>query len=124
MTVNISGQQIADYARDGAVYLPGLFASFIDLIGAGIERNMNEPGPYASENLKPGEPGRFFDDYCNWQRIPAFAVFAGNSPAAEAAARLMKSKTAQLFHDHVLVKEPGTGKPTPWHPDAPYYFTV
>lgn len=28
----------------------------------------------------------------------------------------------QLFHDHVLVKEPGTSKPTPWHQDGPYYF--
>jgi ectoine hydroxylase-related dioxygenase (phytanoyl-CoA dioxygenase family) len=28
----------------------------------------------------------------------------------------------QLFHDHVLVKEPGTSKPTPWHQDSPYYF--
>jgi ectoine hydroxylase-related dioxygenase (phytanoyl-CoA dioxygenase family) len=28
----------------------------------------------------------------------------------------------QVFHDHVLVKEPGTSKPTPWHQDSPYYF--
>ena len=34
----------------------------------------------------------------------------------------MKSKTVQVFHDHVLVKEPGTSKPTPWHQDSPYYF--
>jgi len=34
----------------------------------------------------------------------------------------MRSQTAQFFHDHVLVKEPGTPKPTPWHQDAPYYF--
>jgi len=27
-----------------------------------------------------------------------------------------------MFHDHVLVKEPGTSKPTPWHQDSPYYF--
>ena len=26
-----------------------------------------------------------------------------------------------MFHDHVLVKEPGTPKPTPWHQDMPYY---
>ena len=47
---------------------------------------------------------------------------ARDSPAAAVAARLMRSKTAQLFHDHVLVKEPGTSKPTPWHQDSPYYF--
>jgi ectoine hydroxylase-related dioxygenase (phytanoyl-CoA dioxygenase family) len=34
----------------------------------------------------------------------------------------MRSKTAQVFHDHVLVKEPGTAKATPWHQDSPYYF--
>ena len=34
----------------------------------------------------------------------------------------MQSRTAQFFHDHVLVKEPGTQKPTPWHQDIPYYF--
>ena len=34
----------------------------------------------------------------------------------------MQSQTVQLFHDHVLVKEPGTSKDTPWHSDGPYYF--
>ena len=34
----------------------------------------------------------------------------------------MKSEKVQIFHDHILVKEPGTSKPTPWHQDAPYYF--
>jgi ectoine hydroxylase-related dioxygenase (phytanoyl-CoA dioxygenase family) len=122
MTDMVSDQQIEAYARHGAVYLPGLFADWVETIRAGIERNMREPGPYASENLKPGEQGRFFDDYCNWPRIPEFAELVKRSPAAEAAARLMQSRTAQIFHDHVLVKEPGTGKPTPWHQDAPYYF--
>ncbi len=28
----------------------------------------------------------------------------------------------QVFHDHVLVKEPGTTKPTPWHQNGPYCF--
>ena len=36
-----------------------------------IEHNMASPGPYAAENLLPGEQGRFFVDYCNWQRLPA-----------------------------------------------------
>ncbi|PKP75085.1 MAG: phytanoyl-CoA dioxygenase, partial [Alphaproteobacteria bacterium HGW-Alphaproteobacteria-6] len=80
------------------------------------------PGPYAAENLKPGETGRFFDDYCNWTRIPEFAAAIRGSAVAEVAADLMGSDRVQLFHDHVLVKEPGTSKPTPWHQDGPYYF--
>lgn len=116
-------EDIASFQSDGAVCLRGLFKPWLALIEAGIERNMAEPGPYAAENLKPGEGGRFFDDYCNWQRIPEFRQVIFESPIAEVAAKIMRSKSAQLFHDHVLVKEPGTAKPTPWHQDIPYYFT-
>jgi ectoine hydroxylase-related dioxygenase (phytanoyl-CoA dioxygenase family) len=122
MGTYVSPQQIADYRADGAVYLPGLFKEWVDTISSGIDRNMREPGPYASENLPPGETGRFFDDYCNWDRIAEYGDVIRQSPAAQAAAELMGSETAQIFHDHVLVKEPGTSKPTPWHQDAPYYF--
>lgn len=118
----ISDEQIEAYRRDGAVLLPGLFGEWVETIRAGIERNMREPGEYAAENLKPGEGGRFFDDYCNWQRIPEFVEVIEKSGAASAAAALMGSQRVQVFHDHVLVKEPGTSKPTPWHQDAPYYF--
>lgn len=113
---------IERFQQDGAVMLEGLFADWTDVIAAGIEQNMTHPGPYASENTVEGDRGRFFDDYCNWQRIESFERVARDSPAAAVAARLMRSKTAQLFHDHVLVKEPGTSKPTPWHQDSPYYF--
>jgi ectoine hydroxylase-related dioxygenase (phytanoyl-CoA dioxygenase family) len=54
--------------------------------------------------------------------IPEFVVLIAHSPAAEVAAALMRSEAVQLFHDHVLLKEPGTSKPTPWHQDSPYYF--
>ena len=33
----------------------------------------------------------------------------------------MQSRTARLYHDHMLTKEPGTRQPTPWHQDQPYY---
>ncbi len=115
-------KDIDTFQRDGVVLIKGLFAGHVDTIRAGIEANMAAPGPYAAENLKDGEQGRFFDDYCNWQRIPEFERVIRDSPAAEVAADLMGSDTAQLFHDHVLVKEPGTSKPTPWHSDGPYYF--
>ena len=118
----LTQSDIEAYQRDGAVLIKGLFADHVDQIRTGIERNMAEPGPYAAENLKAGEGGRFFDDYCNWTRIPEFAEVIRNSPAGEVAADLMQSDRVQVFHDHVLVKEPGTSKPTPWHQDAPYYF--
>lgn len=118
----VTQDDIDTFQRDGVVLIRGLFADHVDVLRAGVDRNMAEPGPYASENRKAGHTGRFFDDYCNWTRIPEFAEVIRESPAAEVAADLMGSDRVQMFHDHVLVKEPGTSMATPWHQDGPYYF--
>lgn len=118
----VTQEQVDAFQRDGVVLIKGLFADHVETLRAGVDRNMAEPGPYAAENLKAGEGGRFFDDYCNWARIPEFEQVIKTSAAAEVAADLMQSQSVQMFHDHVLVKEPGTSKPTPWHTDGPYYF--
>ncbi len=118
----VSQQMIDTYQADGVVLVKGLFADHVDQLRDGVAANMADPGPYASENKKAGETGRFFDDYCNWTRIPQFRDVIETSPAAEVAADLMQSRRVQMFHDHVLVKEPGTSMATPWHQDGPYYF--
>ncbi|MFK7874271.1 MAG: phytanoyl-CoA dioxygenase family protein [Paracoccaceae bacterium] len=112
----------ATYQRDGVVLIKGLFADHVDRLRAGVARNMDTPGPYASNNERAGETGRFFDDYCNWQRISEFEDAARDPHIAAAAGALMGCERVQLFHDHVLVKEPGTSMATPWHSDGPYYF--
>jgi ectoine hydroxylase-related dioxygenase (phytanoyl-CoA dioxygenase family) len=122
MHVEITPEMIETYQAEGVVLIKGLFCDWVEELRAGVEVNMATPGPYGSENLKPGEAGRFFDDYCNWQRIEQFERVIRQSDAAEVAGKLMRSDYVQLFHDHVLVKEPGTSKPTPWHQDGPYYF--
>ena len=118
----LSEEHIKSFQDDWVVLIKGLFADYVELIQTGIDYNIQNPGRYAAENIKDGEGGRFFDDYCNWNRISQFQEVIKNSKVAEVAAGLMKSKTVQVFHDHVLVKEPGTSKPTPWHQDSPYYF--
>lgn len=122
MVITVSNETIEAFRRDGAVLIKGLWADWVEVLRAGVARNMADPGPYGAENLKPGEGGRFFDDYCNWGRIPEFEQVIRESQVAGVASALMGSKRVQLFHDHVLVKEPGTSKPTPWHQDGPYYF--
>lgn len=109
------------YASDGAVVIRGAFTDWVEALRAGFERNLKEPGPFAIENVGAGEAGRFFEDYCNWQRIPEFKDFILNSPAAAIAGAVTGSSQIQVFHEHILVKEPGTAKPTPWHQDMPYY---
>ena len=118
----LSQATIDSFQNDGIAFIPGLFKAHLDSLKMGVKKNIEEPGPYAAENLNEGEIGRFFDDYCNWQRINEFRNAAFDKNIAKAAALLMQSTTVQLFHDHVLVKAAGTLKPTPWHTDGPYYF--
>ena len=87
----------------------------------GIERNLAEPSELALVASRPDDPGRFFEDFRGWQRIPEYEEFIRESPAAQIAGELMGSRHVRLFHDHVLVKEPATRQPTPWHQDQPYY---
>lgn len=118
----VDQQKIEAFHSDGAVFIKGLFRDWVDTLREGIEKNIAAPGPFASENLREGEAGRFFDDYCNWMRIAEFEDVIRNSEVGPVAAGLMGSGSVQLFHDHVLVKEPGTTLATPWHQDSPYYF--
>lgn len=120
--ITVSTPQISVFQREGVVCIPGLFSAHVEILREGVETNMASPGEYASENERAGETGRFFDDYCNWQRIPEFERVAHDPVIINAAAALMQSERVQLFHDHVLVKEPGTSMATPWHSDGPYYF--
>ena len=67
----ITNEHKHQFSHDGVVLLKGLFTNLIELIAVAIDQNLASPGPYAAENLLSNESGRFFDDYCNWQRLPA-----------------------------------------------------
>lgn len=110
------------FALDGAVCLRQLLnADEIALLREGIEANLAAPSPRAKIASRPDDPGRFFEDFCNWQSITPFQRFLCETPVALAAQQLMQSPSVRLYHDHVLVKEPGTRQRTPWHQDQPYY---
>ena len=118
---DLDSSLIEDFQRDGVVLLRGLLADWVAPLRAGVAANMAAPG--AGARIYPNADGgaQFFGDYCNWDRIAEYRAFVFESPAAEIAGQLMGSKTARLFHEHVLVKEPGAETPTPWHHDQPYY---
>ena len=117
----IDQSTIDEFNQKGVTVLKGVFNDWVDVLRRGIDANMENPDPNARIYKGDEGKGRFFVDYCNWDRIPEYRDFIFNSPAAAVAADLMNSKSVQLFHEHVLVKEAQTGVPTPWHQDAPYY---
>ena len=67
----LTPDHVTAYQRDGVVLVRGLFADFVEELHNGVERNMAEPGPYASNNEKAGETGRFFDDYFTTKAMKA-----------------------------------------------------
>ena len=110
------------FQADGAVALRGLLSGDqVARLAQGVEWNIANPGPRALVASPVGDPGRFFEDFRNWDRICAYREVAEASDFGEIAARLMGSRRATLHHDHLLVKEAGTRQPTPWHQDQPYY---
>jgi ectoine hydroxylase-related dioxygenase (phytanoyl-CoA dioxygenase family) len=117
----LTEDEVAGYRHDGVLCLRGAFADWVEPLRRGVERNIAEPGPVATEHKLDDGKGRFFEDYCNWERIPEYRDFVLNSPSAAFVGQLTGSQRVQIFHEHVLVKEPGTTKATVWHHDLPYY---
>jgi hypothetical protein len=102
----VAAEQVGDFQRDGAVCVRGAFtAEEVALLERGIGRNLAEPSERAIVASRPDDPGRFFEDFRNWQRIPEFERVIRTSEAAAIAAALMGSHRVRLHHDHLLVKE-------------------
>ncbi len=121
MTKLIEDRQEQEFRDNGVTILRGVFSDWVKTLQDGTTQNMDDPGPTARIYKGDEGGGRFFSDFCNWDRISDYKDFILNSTAAQIGAELMDSKRAQLFHEHVLVKEAQAGVPTPWHQDAPYY---
>jgi ectoine hydroxylase-related dioxygenase (phytanoyl-CoA dioxygenase family) len=113
---------IDEFQQNGCAVIRGIFAPWIEGLKAGIEENIASPSFRERTYVPDDGSARFFQDFCNWDRIPGYRALVRESPMARIAARLMRSRTARIFHDHVLVKEPGTSVVTPWHQDQPYYL--
>ena len=118
----ISDPIVEAYQRDGVVLVPGLLRDHVATLAAAVAENMAAPSPFERTYRPADGTAPFFQDFCNWQRIAGYREVVLTSPMAEAASRLMGSRTARIFHEHVLVKEPGNSIKTPWHQDQPYYL--
>ena len=71
-------KQVDAYKDDGAIIIRDVFKPWINILREGFEKVLKNPGPHARENTSINENGRFFEDYCNWDRIPEFKKFVKN----------------------------------------------
>jgi ectoine hydroxylase-related dioxygenase (phytanoyl-CoA dioxygenase family) len=112
---------IGDFWHDGAVCVRGaISAEMVDLARRAIDATLAALSPLA-KRASQTDDGAFVEDFCNWQRVPEIEAFVRRSGVARLGGELMGARAVRLYHDHVLVKEPGTRQRTPWHQDLPYY---
>jgi ectoine hydroxylase-related dioxygenase (phytanoyl-CoA dioxygenase family) len=113
---------VTEFQTEGAVVLRGVFTSTqVMQLEIGIEENLADLSPLAITASEPDDPGYFVEDFCNWQRNASYEYILRETALPTIARELMTSQSVRLYHDHLLVKEPGTRAPTPWHQDQPYY---
>lgn len=123
----MSGQLVDDdaieaFARDGVIVLRGILTpDEVEQVGVGIDKALLTPGERVKQVSMTDEPGAFVEDFLRWRDVAEIEHLALRSRVGEAAAALMDSMSARFYHDHLLVKEPNTAQPTPWHQDQPYY---
>jgi ectoine hydroxylase-related dioxygenase (phytanoyl-CoA dioxygenase family) len=120
--MKLNNKDILNYQTSGVVVLRNIISSrWLNKLGVGIRKNFESPSKYFCIYEKNKDKNLFYDDYCNWKRINEYKDFLFNSPLANIASDLMISKKVNIFHEHVLIKESGTTKITPWHQDQSYY---
>jgi len=117
----ITDADVDAFWRDGVICLRGLFdADWIEHMRDAVEDDLAHPGPLAREYAKQ-EGQRFLGDIGAWAVKPGLRKYVEESPAAEIAARMLRSRKVNFLYDQLFVKEPGTAAVTPWHQDGPYW---
>jgi hypothetical protein len=98
----VDDKTVTSFRRQGAVLIKGLLsAAQVKRLREGIDENMASPGAFGAVASREDDPGEFFEDFCNWDRIPAFQDIIFGTAIPPVAAQLMKSRTVRLFHDHL-----------------------
>ena len=117
----VADADIETYARDGFACLRGVCGpEWIERMRGAVERIKHAPGPLR-QRFRPDDPGEFFSEKLMWTFDADFRTYVFESPVASAVAALLRSQKLNIFFDQILVKEPGTDAPSPWHQDLNFW---
>ena len=100
----LTEEQKISYKNYGAIVIKNVFEPWISTLQKGFDKVLANPGPHARENVKTKVQGRFFEDYCNWQRIPEFKKCAEESPAAQIVVKQLGQNLFSYFMNTYLLK--------------------
>lgn len=119
---NLSVVERQTYRDDGvAVLRDAVTPDWVERMAAVVEAQLAAPSRWANDGNPGAETDRHFSDRYLWRENAEIGAFIRESGVARLAAEAMESESARFYFDHILVKEPGTAQPTPWHQDIPYW---
>ena len=129
MKAGLDPDRLVDAARtyevDGVVCLRQVLdAAWTERLRDLAEEMLSAPirHPEQSQELtKEGDGGRFYNEMFIWPRHQGFREVLFQTPPAAIAGGLMATKKVNVLFDQLLIKEPGTPEPTPWHHDLPFW---
>jgi ectoine hydroxylase-related dioxygenase (phytanoyl-CoA dioxygenase family) len=111
------------YQRDGVVLVrQAISPEWVVRMNRFAQAQLDAPSRWVNNQPETeGKGGRLFTDRYLWRTQEDVRAFAFESGVAGLVGQLMNSRTARLYFDHLLIKEPRTQAPTPWHQDVPYW---
>ena len=118
----LTAQQVADYQRHGVIKVAGIIdADWVERMLRVVDNQLSRPSEWANDGNAGATRDRMFTDRYQWKVNTEIAAYIRETPLARLAAQAMQSDTARFYFDHMIVKEPQTIAPTPWHQDVPYW---
>ncbi|HEY0076743.1 MAG TPA: phytanoyl-CoA dioxygenase family protein [Abditibacteriaceae bacterium] len=111
----LTQEQIDFYRANGFVHIPGIIAPEEVAIfhQAALEANQS------THNLSEG--GHIFDQHVNvWRQSEGMKKLTLH-PNIAAVATKLAGEPLRLWHDQILIKQPGKSRPTEFHQDQPYW---
>ncbi|MDH4280081.1 MAG: phytanoyl-CoA dioxygenase family protein, partial [Acidimicrobiia bacterium] len=123
--IEITDEQRQIFERDGVVHIPNAVSEDrVEQIRSIADQVLASPSHFAGDTLNDDDrttPGRNFTDRYLWRHNDDVRDFVVNSGVAAIAGQLLDTDSVRFYFDHLLVKEPGTPDPTPWHQDIGYW---
>lgn len=122
MKRQLSDIEMKAFGDDGvALVKDAVDSAWVNRLLAMVDDQMANPSKWANDANPGRSTDRLFTDRYMWRENSTINAFIRDSGVAALAGQAMNSSTARFYFDHLLVKEPRTGTPTPWHQDVPYW---
>ncbi len=122
MADDLTPKQIRDFDSNGVIKVPAAISpAWVDRLLTVVDKQLQHPSQWANDGNQGARENRMFTDRYQWKVNSEIEAYIRLTSVAKLAAQAMQSLTARFYFDHMIVKEPNTASPTPWHQDIPYW---